>query len=269
MPTRLASLLTAAALVAVAACHHSPELPAPSGPAPATARPSVDISDGESLIRAMHERYAGKWYKNATFVQRTTIYRGQTPSEQTWYESMLLPGKLRIDFGNPAAGNGTLFSGDSTYQMSGGRIANALEGFNDLLVLGFDVYGQTPEKTISILRHQGYQLSRLHTDDFGGKAVYVVGATSRYDSTSKQFWIERDRLLFVKTQDANASKQVRAVLFMDYVPAGNTWMARQVWQYVGGAPRIHEEYSDIKTNVDLDPALFDPKTWSTARHWVK
>jgi hypothetical protein len=267
MPTRLFLLVSSATLVA--ACHRPSEVPVPNGPAPAPARQSVQIGDGEGLIRAMYERYSAKWYKNATFTQRTTIYRGQSPTEQTWYESMLLPGNLRIDVGSPSAGNGTLFRGDSIYTMSGGRIANAVEGFNDLMVLGFDVYGQPPEQTISILRHQGYQLSRLHTDDFGGKAVYVVGATSRYDSTSKQFWVERDRLLFVKTQDATTNKQVRAVIFLDYVPAGNTWMARDVWQYVGGAPRVHEEYFDIKTNVDLDPALFDPRTWSTARHWVK
>src|SRR5205085_1068946 len=155
----------------------------------APTRQSTQINDGESLIRAMYERYQGKWYKTATFVQRTTLYRGSTPTEQTWYESMLLPGKLRIDVGNPSAGNGTLFRADSIYAMSAGRVANANEGFNDLLVLGFDVYQQPPEQTISILRHQGYQLSRIHNDDFRGKPVYVIGATSRNDTTSKQFWI--------------------------------------------------------------------------------
>lgn len=269
MSTRIVSLISAAALVAASACHHSPAVPVANGPTPAPARQSIDINDGEGLIRAMYARYADRWYKNATFVQRTTIYRGQSPTVQTWYEAMSLPGKLRIDVGSPTAGNGTLFRSDSIYTMSGGRIANTVEGFNDLMVLGFDVYTQPPEETISILRHQGYLLSRIHTDDFGGKAVYVIGATSRYDSTSKQFWVERDRLLFVKTQEANANKQVRAVIFLDYVQAGSTWMARQVWQYLAGQPRVHEEYSDIKTNVELDPALFDPRTWSTAKHWVK
>ena len=268
MSTSKASLI-AAALVVAAACHRPAEAPPASGPSPAPARQAVDINDGESLIRAMYARYADRWYKTATFVQRTTIYRGQTPTTQTWYESMMLPGRLRIDVGNPSAGNGTLFRVDSIYTMSGARVANAVEGYNNLMVLGFDVYTQPPEVTISILRHQGFQLSKLHTDDFGGKAVYVVGATSRYDSTSKQFWVERDRLLFVKAQEANASKQLRAELFLDYVPAGKTWMARQVWQYLGGQPRVHEEYSDIKTDVDLDAGLFDPRTWSTARHWVK
>ena len=96
-----------------------------------------------------------------------------------------------------------------------------------------------------------------------------MGATSRSDTASKQFWIERDRLVFVKMQETDANRRFSAVMFLDYVPAGQTWMAREVWQYVNGAPRLHEEYSNIKTDVTLDPALFDPRTWSTAVHWVK
>jgi hypothetical protein len=270
MSTKIA--LTACSILAIAAaaaCHHAAPSSGPTPSGPSGPRQTEKISDGESLIRAMHDRYAGLWYHTATFQQRTTIYRGETPIVQTWYESMMLPGRLRIDVGSPSAGNGTLFRQDSTYFMSGGRIASADTGFNDLLVLGFDVYMQPPEQTISILRHLGFQLSRIHSDDFGGKAVYVVGATSRYDTTSKQFWVERDRLLFVKTQSTNSNRQTNAVLFLDYVPAGKTWMARQVWQYIGVTPRVHEEYSDIKTDVDLDPGLFDSRTWSTARHWVR
>ena len=262
------------ALLAVlaAACSRSAPVssPAPTGSVPAPARQSTSVTDGESLIRAMHDRYADKWYQTMTFVQKTTITRGtQSPIVQTWYESLALPGKLRIDVGNPGVGNGTLFRGDSIYFFSGGKVARADTGFNELLVLGFDVYGQPPEQTISILRHLGYQLSRLHTDDLEGKPVYVVGASSRYDSTSKQFWIERDRLLFLKAGEKNAGGQQSDVRFTDYAPAGNGWIARQVWQIVNGNPRLHEEYSDIKTDVPLDPALFDPTHWSTAKHWVK
>src|SRR5206468_4042557 len=155
----------------------------------------TQIADGESLIRAMHDRYAGKWYHTMTFVQRTTLTRqNQSPLVQTWYESLSLPGKLRIDVGNPELGNGTHFRADSTYTMSDGRIARADSGFNELLVLGFDVYTQSAEQTVSILRHLGFQLSRLRTGDLDGKPVYIVGSTSKLDSTSKQFWIERDRL---------------------------------------------------------------------------
>ena len=270
LSTLARTILMTLAVVATGCSHAAPaSSPTTTVPAPAAER-SISITDGESLIRAMHQRYASTWYHTATFTQRTTITRGQqSPIVQTWYEALSLPGKLRIDVGNPDGGNGTLFRNDSTYFMSAGRIARADTGFNELLVLGFDVYTQPPEQTISILRHLGYQLSRLHSNDLNGRSVYVVGATSKYDSTSKQFWIERDRLLFVRGEEKTSSGQQNDVRFMDYVPAGTGWMARQVWQYIGGSPRLHEEYSGIKTDVVLDPNLFEPKLWSTATHWLK
>jgi hypothetical protein len=39
---------------------------------------------GEDLVRQMHDRYAGKWYRNLTFVQTTTS--PDRPPE-TWYEA--------------------------------------------------------------------------------------------------------------------------------------------------------------------------------------
>jgi hypothetical protein len=268
MFSRRVALACLAFNMLVGACGRSAPV---SSPAPAVpAAQTVAITDGESLIRAMHDRYDGKWYRTMTFVQKTTITRAsQTPMVQTWYEAMSLPGKLRIDVGDPALGNGTLFRGDSIYSLSDGRIARADTGFNELLVLGFDVYDQPPEQTISILRHLGFQLSRLHTTDLDGKSVYVVGATSRSDSTSKQFWVDRDRLLFVKLAEKRPNGQQVDLRFTDYAPAGNGWIARQVVQMINGSPRVREDYSDIKFDVPLDPALFDPKQWKTVKHWAK
>jgi hypothetical protein len=262
-----ASRIAALALVA-AACGRQVKVASPTPAAPTTQE--VPINDGESLIRAMHDRYAGKWYRTMTFVQKTTLTRpSATPMVQTWYESMSLPGKLRIDVGNPELGNGTLFRGDSTYSLSDGRIARADSGFNELLVLGFDVYTQPPEQTISILRHLGFQLSRLHTADLDGRSMFVVGATSRSDSTSKQFWIDRDRLLFYRLAEKRPNGQQVDLRFADYVAAGTGWIARQVIQSINGSPRVREDYSDIRVDIPLDPALFDPKQWKTAKHWAK
>jgi hypothetical protein len=230
----------------------------------------ISVNDGESLIRAMYERYHDKWYKTLTFVQTTTVTRPSSPpTTQVWYESLSLPGKLRIDLGSPELGNGVLYRSDSVYNVTGGKVVSADTGFNPLLVLGFDVYHQSPEQTISVLRHLGYQMSRFRSSTLEGKAVYVVGASSPQDSTSKQFWVERDKLIFIRSREKNAGGQQSEIRFIDYVPAGNTYVARQVWQLIGGAPRLHEEYGSIKADVPLDSALFDPRQWSTAKHWAK
>ena len=56
------------------------------------------IADGKALVRAMHDRYAGSWYKTLTFVQTTVnINPDGSSKSETWYEAMACPGKLRID----------------------------------------------------------------------------------------------------------------------------------------------------------------------------
>ena len=252
-----------------AACGRSAQVSSPAaGGAPAPQ--AVSVNDGESLIRAMHARYSGKWYRTMTFIQRTTLY-SQTgaPSEQTWYEALSLPGKLRIDYGNPEAGNALLFRADSNYQFAGGRLARTATGWNELLVLGFDVYTQPPEVTSSILRSLGFQMSRMRGASFDGRSVWVIGTTSISDSTSKQFWVDRDRLVVVRTIEKRPEGRRVDVRFGDFAAAGNGWVAKQVFQYVDGQVRLHERYTNIKTDVVIDPALFDPKQFATVKHWSK
>src|SRR5215468_2050944 len=39
----------------------------------ATPRKLVPITSGSTLVQAMHDRYAGRWYKTVTMVQKTTV----------------------------------------------------------------------------------------------------------------------------------------------------------------------------------------------------
>src|SRR5579885_3833678 len=84
----------------------------------AGAAKAAEITNGEELVKAMHDRYASSWYKSVTFVQKSTTYNPDgTTKVETWYEAALLPGKLRIDIGPAedgkayilADGNATLF----------------------------------------------------------------------------------------------------------------------------------------------------------------
>src|SRR2546426_8747907 len=55
--------------------------------------------DGRQIIRAMHDRYAGAWYRTLSFVQRNTATRPDGTTEHSvWREYAALPGKLRIEF---------------------------------------------------------------------------------------------------------------------------------------------------------------------------
>jgi hypothetical protein len=268
-------LLVVGLIVFGIACHQQ-QPPAVPAPRPATPRPEptpapptnpTAVTSGSALIGAMHDRYVGKWYRNLTFVQKTTI--GLTNGDsvvQTWHEAGALPGRLRIDQ-DRASKSGTLFARDSVYQFNNGRLVRADTGVNELLVLGFDVYAMPPDRTELVLGRLGFDLAKVHESSWRGKPVYVVGA-AQGDTVSKQFWIERDRLLFVRMLHTN--RQGRSDLrFNKYVEAGDGWIAIEVEQLINGKRRLLEEYTDVRTNVELSPALFDPVQWATAPHWAR
>lgn len=93
---------------------------------------------GLDLLRTMHDAYQGKWYRSLTFTQQTTRRRPDgSDTVSTWYESVLQSEakgtQLRIDIGDPAAGNGTLYTADSTIVLRGGKIVAARAGGNALV----------------------------------------------------------------------------------------------------------------------------------------
>src|SRR4051812_26818764 len=113
---------------------------------------AAKIKTGEDLIKEMHQKYAGKWYKTLTFVQKNTQYKPDgTTQNSIWYEAMSSPGKLRIDFDPLDKGNGILFADDQQHSFRDGKLARSQPLIHPLMVLGFDVYMQPVEKTISQL----------------------------------------------------------------------------------------------------------------------
>src|SRR2546421_6971057 len=69
---------------------------------------------GRDVIKAMHDRYAGKWYRALSFVQQNTATRPDGSQQHSvWREYAALPGKLRIEFVPPDSGHGILFVNDS------------------------------------------------------------------------------------------------------------------------------------------------------------
>jgi hypothetical protein len=227
-------------------------------PVPAAARSAEDV------IRAMHDRYAGKWYRSLSFTQQTSrVLPGDSVHVETWREWALIPGALRIEMG--AAGNGALFAGDTLYRFRAGQVSGRTAERNPLAILGFDVYGQEVERTLRVLREEGFDLSRVHQGTWQGRPAYVVGALAG-DSTSKQFWVDRERLLFVRLLEpaGSDSTKVQDIRFNDYRPAGGGWIAPRVELWTGGRRVFWEDYSDVKVDEALSPALFDPARWSTA-----
>jgi hypothetical protein len=247
-----------------AACHRRS---APvAAPVPAVSPGTTAVTSGPTLVRAMHARYP-EWYHSVTFIQKTTLV---SPSggeiHQTWYEAGELPGHLRIDT-DLASKSGTLFARDSIFSFSQGKLVSSEARLNELLVLGFDAYVQSGDRTDAQLRKLGFDLTRFHESTWQGKPVYVVGAL-RGDTTSKQFWVDRSDLLFVRLLERGPQGRVD-IRFNNYQRAGGGWIATEVVQFVNGSRRLLEQYSDVRTNVVLSDALFGPAQWATVRHWSR
>lgn len=237
----------------------SPSFARSSTPAPAP-------KNGEELIALMRDRYAGKWYKTLTFVQKTTLPDGRI---ETWYEALELPGKLRIDIAPLDSGRTLLFRNDSLYVFEQKKLKTSQPFVHPLMVLGFDVYQAPVSETVQKLRNLKFDLSKLHQTTWQGRPTYVVGAEPG-DTTSPQFWIDAERLYFVRSFEPSKKDPsvINETRFEKYIPLGRGWLEMEVLFLANGKQQVKEEYTDPKANVKFDPTLFDPGAW-TAPGWIR
>jgi outer membrane lipoprotein-sorting protein len=226
------------------------------------------ISNTNELIAAMQKKYGKLWYTTATFVQETTNFQpdGSTKVE-TWYEAMSLPGSLRIDFTPVSGGNGILFTDGKIFVFKDGKIDTTRPFEHPLLILGFDIYRLPASEVTAKLQGLKFDLSQFREDTWQGRPVYVVGAKAG-DLLSPQFWIDQENLYFVRMlrpagKDGTHTQETQ---FNKYQKLGGGWMAPEVIFLVDNKIVTTERYSEMRSDVKLDPKLFDPQFWTTV-HW--
>lgn len=226
------------------------------------------ITTTEEMIQAMQKKYAKSWYKTATFVQKTTNYdKDGNAKVETWYEAVAIPGRLRIDITPVKDGNGILFAGGTVYSFKEGKVADSRPFIHPLTILGFDIYTMPQQELVDTLKKLKFDLSLFREDTWQGRKAYVVGAKAG-DLRSPQFWIDAERLYFVRMirpagKDGALTSETQ---FNKYQKLGGGWMAPEVIFMINGKTVTTEEYSDMRANPTLDPKLFDPQYWTTV-HW--
>lgn len=256
------------------ACHSAPATttPPPRATPPAAAAPiRTTYATGDDLIAAMHARYLGKWYTTLTFKQITSrLLPNDTWSKAVWYEAMRIPSRLRIDFDSATSGSGVIYARDSAFTVRNGKALPGQKSINPLLLLGFDVFGNDPAKTSALLKKEGFDLTHTFADTFAGRPMIVVGQRKTGRVQPKQFWVDAEHLYFVRTLEPapRDSSKTQDVRFVNYQRLGDAWVSPRVEIHTDGKLVFHEDYSDIKANVPLDEALFDPSKWKTAKHWM-
>ena len=268
--------MTTARLLATIALFTAPSIAAAQG------------APGRAVLEKMHAAYAGKWYTTLTFVQKTTFYiPGAAERVSTWWESIRYTPQygvqLRIDRDDPAAGNGSLATADSTWIVRNGALAQVRGRGNEFLPLIEGVYVQPLDQTERQIRAIGVDMHRTHLRTWQGRPTTVVGTTSASDTTSTQFWIDDERQIVTRmiiTQapplPANAppgtsatAAMVLDVVLGGYERVGGGWLETKVDIFINGVLRQREEYTDWKVDIPLADALFDPARWTTAPHWGK
>src|SRR6185295_124056 len=150
------------------------------------------------LLKAMHDRYDGKYVKTISFLQNNTQYTSTgTEKKSQWYEHMEVPGKLRIAF-LPATGkSGLVQVDDRVATFDNGIRVDFRPSINPLLLLTADVYVAPLAAITRSLDSLRVDTDIMRNDEWDGQPVYVIGAKAG-DTTSNQMWVDRDHLRLVR-----------------------------------------------------------------------
>jgi len=243
--------------------------PAPSPAAkPAASRASaatVHATSSSGLIKAMHDRYDGKYLKTMSFLQNNTAYTmtGQEQKSQ-WYEHIEIPGKLRIAFLPASQKSGLVQIDDRVASFDNGIRVDFRPSVNPLLLLTADVY-VAPVATIM----RG--LDTLHVDPeiirdavWEGQPVYVVGARAG-DTTSNQMWVDRDYLRlvrFIQSSKIGDRTMLSDIRVLGYKEIGGFDVPTEFLVIRNGRPVWREQYADVRINENFPPGTFDQATWN-------
>jgi hypothetical protein len=217
--------------------------------------PKVDSST--AILQAMYSRYHGVWHKTLKFTQTTERYRNDSLMKtDTWYEHIMYPDLLRIDFGTPDGKMGIIFRHDSTYSFRDNKVVRAVKGENELIFFLGGMYSNTFDQVLAHFKTLNYDLSKFHADTWKGKPVYVIGADKDGDRVN-QLWIDKEKLVavrFIKFTDDVKEEG----LFENQVPIKKAWSETKCSFYVNNRLLQVETYRDIVADEPVDKSIFEP-----------
>ena len=237
-------------ILAAAACQ------APPGRSPATAAP---ITDGPSLISAMHARYADTWYRRLRVRQEVIFHNeaGAPTRTEVWTELIELPGKVRSIIGDEGDNDGELYVDGAFHIIRDGRVVQRAPQPHPVLLIGYDVYCQDPAETARALETAGFDLSKLHRAEYNGRPVYVVGAAEG-DEAANQFWIDAERLLCLRIINRSPRGALIDIQFTEYEPFAGAWLCTELIFHRNGTLLIYERDLEHSIPASIDPATFTP-----------
>jgi 7-cyano-7-deazaguanine synthase in queuosine biosynthesis len=109
---------------------------------------------------------------------------------------------------------------------------------------------------LSQMKSFGFDPGKFHEDLWKGKSVYVIGASKGEDSTS-QIWIEKEHYNIVRMIKFENNRKEEAQ-FEGHIKLDGGYSETLVRFYINNKLVQVEKYHDLKANIPIDPAIFDP-----------
>jgi hypothetical protein len=241
------------------------EAPAPSR-GPVVSEKSTAITGSSKLVREMHDRYAGKWYKTLSFDQTNTFYTSSGKEQKSqWVQRLQVPGRLRVDFLPLSSKSGLLIQNNRVITFDNGKRVDTRRAIQPVLTLTGDVYAIPASITLRRLDSLGVDLDKFHEEKSNGRRVYVMGA-EKGDLESSQVWIDADKLLLVRfiQRDKRGDRViVTDTRVSDYREVDGYNVAFEFTSYRDGKIFFKEQYDNVKVNEPIPPELFDASRWTT------
>jgi hypothetical protein len=210
----------------------------------------------QNVIEQMHTKWQGKWPKNMQFEQYVYFYENDSiVRTEIWQELLSSPQNLHIRFNGFETGSGMLFTNDSIYNFKNFKLVNAQKKVHQLLLLGFDVYHQSPEVTVEKLLALGFNLEEKHEITHQKDTLIIVGTCQKGNLESNQFWINKKQLYLERViLTSNTTKS--DITFENYQWFENYPVATVVTFSVNNKLLMREEYFNISFPEKVEPKIF-------------
>lgn len=211
----------------------------------------------QDVLLKMYNRYHNKWHKSLKFNQTTEQFRNDSLIRTaTWYEQIVYPDLLRIDFNSAKSSNGVIFRHDSTYVFRNDKVVRSSRDENELIFFLGGMYFIPFDKVLNHFSELHYDLSKYHADTWKGRPVYVIGADNNGDKVN-QLWVDQEKLVAVRfiKYDNNTKEEG---FFEQQIPLKGAWSETKCSFYINDKILQVETYHDVVADAPVDMNVFDP-----------
>jgi hypothetical protein len=113
----------------------------------------------------------------------------------------------------------------------------------------------------------GVDLTKLRSDMWNDRKVWVVGSTIATDLATPQFWVDADTWVVLRVIEraaqgtASAPRPSTEYRLGDYRVLSGVPVVHEIQFLRDGQPFFKEQYTDVQLNTAIDARLFSASQW--------